>query len=114
MFFILLILINNFTKLLHVEEIKDLKDIFVAVLSFAFSQNHAFLYLLPFCIVIPMSLRISYYLSAMAKLSSYMIVFLEDNGIYSFETNNRELINTRMSKKRIKFLISHRNVTTSI
>lgn len=41
----------------------------VAVLSFAFFQNHAFLYLLPFCIVIPMSLRISYYLSAMAKLS---------------------------------------------
>lgn len=72
----------------------------VAVLSFAFSQNNAFLYLIPFCIIIPMSLRISYYLSAMTKLSSYMIVFLENDGVYNWETNNRELINTRISKKK--------------
>lgn len=85
----------------------------VAVLSFAFSQNNAFLYLIPFCIIIPMSLRISYYLSALTKLSSYMIVFLENNGVYNWETNNRELINIRISKKRIEFLISHCNVIMS-
>ena len=31
-----------------------------------------------------------------------MIVFLEDNGVYSWETNNRALINSRMSQKKNK------------
>ena len=47
----------------------------VAVLTFALSQNKTILYLIPFCILIPMSMRIAYYRSAMSKLSAYMIVF---------------------------------------
>ena len=47
----------------------------VAVLSLAVSQNSTILYLIPFCILIPMSMRIAYYRAAMSKLSAYMIVF---------------------------------------
>lgn len=73
----------------------------VAILSFAFSQDNAFLYLIPFCIVIPMSLRIAYYLSAMVKLSSYMIVFLEEGDCgYNWETLNKAFTNDRVNQKK--------------
>lgn len=73
----------------------------VAILSFAFSQNNAFLYLIPFCVVIPMSLRIAYYLSAMVKLSSYMIVFLEEGDCgYNWETLNKAFTNNRITQKK--------------
>lgn len=47
----------------------------VAVLALALAQKSSILYLIPFCILIPMSMRIAYYRTAMAKLSAYMIVF---------------------------------------
>lgn len=73
----------------------------VAILSFAFSQDNAFLYLIPFCIVIPMSLRIAYYLSAMVKLSSYMIVILEEGDCgYNWETLNKAFTNDRVNQKK--------------
>ena len=50
----------------------------VAVLTFALSQSMTVLYLIPFCIIIPMSMRIAYYISSMTKLSAYKIVFLEN------------------------------------
>lgn len=70
----------------------------VAILSFILLQDSpysAFLFLIPFCILIPMSMRIAYYRSAMAKLSAYMIVFLEEEipGI-QWETLNQELVST--------------------
>lgn len=73
----------------------------VAILSFAFSQDNAFLYLIPFCVVIPMSLRIAYYLSALVKLSSYMIVFLEEEDCgYNWETLNKAFTNNRITQKK--------------
>lgn len=88
----------------------------VAILSFVLLQEqpyNAFLFLIPFCILIPMSMRIAYYRSAMAKLSAYMIVFLEKEipGI-QWETLNQEVVssvinsrnkNTVAQKKRRPF-----------
>lgn len=73
----------------------------VAVLTFALSQNKTILYLIPFCILIPMSMRIAYYRSAMSKLSAYMIVFLEKNidGVM-WETRNVALINENLNNKK--------------
>lgn len=83
----------------------------VPILSFAFSQSNAFLYLIPFCVVIPISLRIAYYLSALVKLSSYMIVFLEDGNCgYNWETLNKAFINNRIVQKKNRifdFTVQH-------
>lgn len=49
----------------------------ILVLTVAASEKITILYLFPFCVIIPMSLRIAYYRKVMAKLSAYMIVFLE-------------------------------------
>lgn len=48
----------------------------VALLAFAFSKENPFLFLVPFCILIPMSSRIAYYRLAFSKLSAYLIVFI--------------------------------------
>lgn len=68
----------------------------VAILTFILAQDQPFnplLFLLPFCILIPMSMRIAYYRSAMARLSAYMIVFLEPcmPGI-NWETRNINIV----------------------
>lgn len=75
----------------------------VAVLTFALSQNRTILYLVPFCILIPMSMRIAYYRSALSKLSAYIIVFLEKDlyGI-KWETRNAALIEEYLNKKKKK------------
>ena len=75
----------------------------VAILSFILLQNHpysAFLFLIPFCILIPMSMRIAYYRSAMARLSAYMIVFLEEEipGI-QWETLNQKIVSEVIGEK---------------
>ena len=49
----------------------------ILVLTVAASEKMTSLYLFPFCVIIPMLLRIAYYRKTMAKLSAYMIVFLE-------------------------------------
>lgn len=73
----------------------------VAVLTFALSQNMTMLYLIPFCIIIPMSMRIAYYRSAMSKLSAYMIVFLEkDLDGVKWETRNAALIEKHLNKEK--------------
>ena len=50
----------------------------IAVLSFVFAQDTIlpFLFLLPFCIIIPMSMRIAYYRTNMAKISAYIVFVL--------------------------------------
>lgn len=75
----------------------------VAVLTFALSQDMTILYLVPFCIIIPMSMRIAYYRTAMAKISAYMIEFLEKDldGI-KWETRNAELIDIQLKSKKKK------------
>lgn len=65
----------------------------VAILTFALAKDNALLFLLPFCIIIPMYERISYYRSAMVKLSAYMIVFLETKiEEFNWETRNTYLM----------------------
>lgn len=61
----------------------------VAILTIAASAKITIINLLPFCVIIPMAARIAYYRTAMAKLSAYIIVFLEPEltGI-SWETRN--------------------------
>lgn len=72
----------------------------IAILSFAMTQKEALFFLIPYGIIIPMSIRIAYYHSAMAKLAAYIIVFLEPNldGI-NWETRNALLINNQLRKK---------------
>lgn len=63
----------------------------VAILAIAAGNEKSspFLYLLPFCIIIPLSNRIAYYRRAMAKLSAYLIVFCEDSDdSIKWETRN--------------------------
>ena len=47
----------------------------VAVLAFAVQGDNSILYLLPFGIIIPTSMRITYYRTAMAKLSVYYCIY---------------------------------------
>lgn len=72
----------------------------VAVFAFALSQNNILFYFLPFCVIIPMSIRIAYYTSSLTKLSAYMEVFLEGEDGYIWETRNRRLVNKRVDKKK--------------
>lgn len=51
----------------------------IAVLAFAVEGNNSILYLLPFGIIIPTSMRITYYRTAMARLSAYIVVYIEKN-----------------------------------
>ena len=41
----------------------------IAVLAFALENNNAMLYLLPFGIIIPISMRVTYYRTGMIKMS---------------------------------------------
>lgn len=74
----------------------------IAILTFAISKNNSFLYLMPLGVILPMSMRIAYYRIAMAKLSSYMIVFLEDHieGL-KWETRNTIVIEDSVSISKI-------------
>lgn len=49
----------------------------VAILTFALSEKIPVLCLIPFCIIIPMSMRLAYYRSAMMKVAAYIFVFIE-------------------------------------
>jgi hypothetical protein len=51
----------------------------IAVLAFAVEGNNSILYLLPFGIIIPTSMRITYYRTAMARISAYIVVYIEKN-----------------------------------
>lgn len=81
----------------------------VAILAIAAgnANSNAFLYLLPFCVIIPMSIRIAYYRKAMAKLSSYLIVFCEpyDDSI-KWETRNLSFFKQTNSNNR-KFVLNY-------
>lgn len=80
----------------------------VAVLAFALDNDNSLLYLLPFAIIIPISMRITYYRSAMVKLSAYIIVYIENEieGLY-WETRNTKLINDDVNNFYNRFTISH-------
>lgn len=80
----------------------------VAVLAFALESNNVQLYLLPFCIIIPLSMRVTYYRTVMTKLSAYIIVYIEDKieGL-NWETRNTLLINRDKNYLYDTLTISH-------
>lgn len=80
----------------------------VAVLAFALDNNNILLYLLPFGIIIPISMRVVYYRYAMVKLAAYIIVFLESEieGL-NWETRNRLFLEDNKMKFYDKITISH-------
>lgn len=51
----------------------------VAILTFAFKQKNPYFFVLPYCIIFPISLRVLYYRTSVAKISAYIIVFIEDS-----------------------------------
>lgn len=80
----------------------------VAILAIAAGDENtnAFLFLLPFCVIIPMSNRIAYYRKAMAKLSSYLIVFCESqSGSINWETRNLEFFKLTNDKAKGKSFV---------
>lgn len=83
----------------------------VAVLALVIDSqnNNAFLFLLPFCIIIPMSTRIAYYRNALAKLSAYLIVFCEvDDNMVKWESRNFNLeLLSRERKIKKKFSLKY-------
>lgn len=83
----------------------------VAILAIAVGveNTNAFLFLLPFCVIIPMSNRIAYYRKAMAKLSSYLIVFCESQpGSINWETRNLEFFKlTNSNAKGKRFVLNY-------
>ena len=66
----------------------------LTVLTFVFMRNDIIpgLFLLPYAIIIPMSLRIAYYRENVAKLSAYIIVYYEEDiAEINWETNNHRI-----------------------
>lgn len=80
----------------------------VAVLAFAIGSDNSYMYLLPFGIIIPISMRITYYRTAMVKLSAYIIIYLENDleGI-NWETRNVNLMGENKGGIYDKVTISH-------
>lgn len=74
----------------------------VAILTIAVSENITIIYLVPFFIIIPMSMRIAYYRSVISKLSAYIIIFLEPNlKDMKWETRNA-ILGARLRQKECK------------
>lgn len=73
------------------------------IITIAVESENLLLYLFPFFIIIPTMNRITYYRKAIARISAYMIVFLEPklNGI-SWETRNLQLNRRNDEEKKDK------------
>lgn len=80
----------------------------IAVLAFALESKNTPMYLLPFGIVIPISMRITYYREAMVKLSAYIVIYIENEieGL-NWETRNTQLINADKNSLYDKLTTSH-------
>ena len=80
----------------------------VALLTFSLTQDEPLLYLLPFCIIIPITMRLTYYRTMMVKLSAYIIVYLEkDIKGLEWETRNTKFVNSEDSQLYNNLTISH-------
>lgn len=63
--------------------------IFVSILGIALSTNNIELFLLPFVVILPISLKVAYHKYAITKISVYLKIFLEDvNDENSFKWEN--------------------------
>lgn len=79
------------------------------ILTFAISANLQvpFLFLISFCIIIPFTGRISHYKTNVARISAYLIVFLEPEMDIKYETRNSMV---KSAKSKIsKLLVAMRN-----
>ena len=79
------------------------------ILTFAISANLQvpFLFLISFCIIIPFTGRIPHYKTNVARISSYLIVFLEPEMDIKYETRNSMV---KSAKSKIsKLLVAMRN-----
>ena len=79
------------------------------ILTFAITANLQvpFLFLISFCIIIPFTGRISHYKTNVARISSYLIVFLEPEMDIKYETRNSMV---KSAKSKIsKLLVAMRN-----
>jgi hypothetical protein len=75
-------------------------------LAFAMSSSNKMilLYLIPFFIIIPLSMRIAYYRTSIAKISAYMIVFLEESDDeLKWETRNAKVGGKIKWYERLKY-----------
>lgn len=80
----------------------------VALLTFALTQNEPLLYLSPFGIIIPITMRVTYYRTMMVKLSAYIIVYLEkDIKGLEWETRNTQFVNSEDNQFYNNLTISH-------
>ena len=79
------------------------------ILTFAISANLQvpFLFLISFCIIIPFTARIAHYKGNVARISAYIIVFLETEMNTKYETRN--ILAKPEKTKKSKLLISMRN-----
>lgn len=88
----------------------------IAILAFAVTADDPFLFVVPMAVIVPLSMRISYYRGAIAKLSAYIVVYLEEyiDGL-NWESLNDKLIRTTKAKKssHIK-LVRHECLVLSI
>lgn len=80
----------------------------IAILAFALESENTLLFLLPFGIIIPISMRITYYRESMIKLSAYIVIFIENEmeGL-KWETRNIQLVETDKYRLYDIFTISH-------
>lgn len=83
----------------------------VASLTFALSKDSIIFYFIPFCILLPMSTRIAYYRSAMAKLSAYIMVFIErgEKDGLNWETRNNDVLCKTMTNRKKEGIIHNLN-----
>ena len=79
------------------------------ILTFAITANLQvpFLFLISFCIIIPFTGRISHYKTNVARISAYLIVFLEPNMDVKYETRNSQVKSSK--SKFSRFLVAMRN-----
>lgn len=79
------------------------------ILTFAISANLQvpYLFLISFCIIIPFSARIAHYKGNVARISAYIIVYLESKLNIKYETRNIQVKSP--NSKKSKLLISMRN-----
>ena len=72
----------------------------LTIITRAVESKNSLLYLFPFFIIIPIMNRIAYYRKATAKISAYMIVFLESKlNEISWETRNIQFIRKNNEEK---------------
>lgn len=80
----------------------------ITILAFALEKENASLFLLPFGIIIPISMRVAYYRISMLKLSSYIIVYLETEiSDLNWETRCSKMTDNSKDDFYNKITISH-------